>query len=139
MKEEVRSAISELEAEAPGTGVRFKEDGEGGAYVIVDGVEIGASFIPSMSWIGFHITHSYPEAAVYPHYIDPALRYDSDGAAPNKHPDGDLPAAITRGDYRLGGFDLPAIQVSRSSPKRVPGTDTALAKLCRVISFLETR
>ena len=133
MKEAVRSAITELEAEAPGTGVRFEEDGEGGAYVIVDGVEIGSSFTPSITWIGFHITHSYPEAAVYPHYVDPALRYD--GAAP----DGDLPAAITRGAYKLGGFDLPAIQVSRSSPKRAPGTDTALAKLRRVISFLETR
>ncbi len=139
MKEAVRSAITELEAEAPGTGVRFEEDGEGGAYVIVDGVGIGASFTPSVSWIGFHITHSYPEAAVYPHYIDSALHYGGDGEAPNQHPDGNLPTAITRGDYKLGGFDLPAIQVSRSSPKRAPGTDTALAKLCRVISFLETR
>jgi hypothetical protein len=139
MKEAVRTAITELEAEAPGTGVRFEEDGDGGAYVIVDGVEIGASFTPSATWIGFHITHSYPEAAVYPHYVDPTLRYSGDGPAANQHSDGNLPTAITRGDFKLGGFELAAIQVSRSSPKRAPGTDTALAKLHRVISFLETR
>jgi hypothetical protein len=45
---------------------------------------------------------------------------------------------MTRG-HKLPGFELDAIQVSRTSPGRAPGSDTALRKLRRVISFLETR
>jgi hypothetical protein len=139
MKDAVREAITELEDANLGEGVRFEEDGEGGAYVAVDGLAIGDRFSPSVSWIGFHITHSYPEAAVYPHFVDPSLRYVGGGAAPNEHPDGNLPTSISRGDYKLGELEPSAIQVSRSSPKRAPGTDTALKKLERVIAFLESR
>ena len=139
MREAVAGAIAELEDEGPGEGVRFEEDGDGGAYVVVDGIEIGNCFSPSTSWIGFHITHSYPEAAVYPHFIDAGLRYVGEGEAPNEHPDGNLPRAMTRGDHKMPSFELAAVQVSRSSPRRAPGTDTALKKLLRVIDFLRSR
>jgi hypothetical protein len=138
MKEPVRAAIVELEEEAPGEGVRFQQDDEGGAIVIVDVVPIGASFEPSSAWIGFRISHSYPEAAIYPHFTDAALRYVGSGEAPNVHPDGNLPTAMTRA-HKMPGFDLDAIQISRTSPGRALGTDTALRKLRRVIFFLESR
>jgi hypothetical protein len=139
MKEEVKEAIVELEEGAPGEGVLFLEDGDGGAHVIVEGVPIGASFSPNVSWIGFHILHSYPDADVYPHMVDAGLRYIGSGEAPSVFPDGNLPTAMSRGDFLASGFDRPAIQISRASNRRTAENDSALQKLLRVIDFLETR
>ena len=137
MKPEVTKAVEELERGAPGTGIRSEEDGNGGAYVIVDGVDIGSSFEPATSWIGFHITWSYPDADVYPHFIDPGLRYVGTGEAPNQYPDGSLPTSMTRG-ATMPGFQLAAIQVSRRSTRRNAESDSALGKLLRVVHFLRT-
>jgi hypothetical protein len=138
MKSAVAKAIEELGAGAPGSGVRSMPDADGGAFVIVDGIVIGSCFDPSRSWIGFHITWPYPDADVYPHFIDAAVRYVGSGDAPNKYPEGDLPMSLTRG-AEMPGFELKAIQVSRRSNGRTPETDTALWKLLRVIAFLATR
>ena len=137
MKDAVAKALDELRAGAPGTGVRSQPDADGGAYVIVDGIEIGA-FDPERSWIGFHLVWSYPDADVYPHFIDAPVRYTGDGPAPNDHPDGALPTSITRG-ATMPGFEIPALQVSRRSPRWNSETDTALCKLLRVIEFLRSR
>jgi hypothetical protein len=138
MKPAVAEALEELTAGAPGSGVRSLPDTDGGVFVIVDGVEIGDCFDPPTSWIGFHVTWPYPDADVYPHFIDAAIRYTGSGEAPNKHPEGDLPTSLTRG-AEMPGFELKAIQVSRRSNGRAPDTDTALCKLLRVIDFLTTR
>ncbi len=138
MKSEVQQAIEELQRALPHNAVRVKEDPDGGAFVIVDGLCIGATFEPSSSWVGFHVTFPYPDADVYPHFIDSAVRYTGGGAAPNKHPDGDLPTSLTRG-ATMPGFEFPAIQVSRRSNRRDADTDTALHKLLRVLEFLRSR
>jgi hypothetical protein len=138
VKEEVKEAILELEEGAPGEGLLFLEDGEGGAHVIVEGIPIGSSFSPEVTWIGFHILHSYPDADVYPHMVDAGLRYVGSGDAPNVYPEGNLPTAMSRGAI-ASGFDRPAIQVSRASNRRDAENDSALQKLLRVINFLETR
>jgi hypothetical protein len=138
VKPEVAKAVEELIAGAPGSGVRSKEDPDGGAFVIVDGVNIGVGFDPASSWVGFHIGWPYPDADVYPHFIDPAVRYVGDGPAPNEHPDGALPTSMSRGAL-MPGFELPSVQVSRRSNRRNAGTDTALCKLLRVIEFLRSR
>jgi hypothetical protein len=138
MKAEVAKALEELTTGAPGTGVRSKEDPDGGAYVIVDGIEIGTNFEPASSWIGFHITWSYPDADVYPHFLGPEVRYVGKCAAPNEHPDGALPVPMTRGAM-MPGFELPAIQISRRSNRRNAETDSALQKLLRIITFLRSR
>jgi hypothetical protein len=138
MKPDVARAVEELTAGAPATGVRIQGDPDGGAYVLVDGVHIGAHFSPTASWVGFQITWSYPDADVYPHFIDAAVTYIGDGAAPNEYPEGALPTSITRGAV-MPGFDLPAIQVSRRSNRRNADTDSALHKLLRIINFLRSR
>ena len=138
MKLEVSKAVEELIAGSPGTGVRSMDDPDGGAFVIVDGIDVGRSFEPASSWIGFHIVWSYPDADVYPHFIDPGVRYIGGGPAPNQHPEGALPTSMTR-NARMPGFELPAIQVSRRSNRRNSETDTALQKLLRVIEFLRSR
>ncbi|MGD0713132.1 MAG: hypothetical protein ABSB24_02965 [Gaiellaceae bacterium] len=138
MKPDVEKAVQELIDGAPGS-VRYGEDGDGGAYVLVEGIDIGEQFAPRVSWVGFHITWPYPEADVYPHFIDASVHYVGGSATPNQHPDGDLPAAMSRGNFEAPGFKLAGIQISRRSQRRNAETDTALDKLLRVIEFLRTR
>lgn len=138
MKDEVADAIKELEAGAPGTGVRWKEDDSGGAYVIVDGIDVGTSFSPATAWIGFHVTWACRDADVYPHFIAPEVTYVGNGDAPNQHPEGNLPTSMTRG-ATMPGFELPAIQISRRSNRRDAETDSPLQKLLRIVQFLRTR
>jgi hypothetical protein len=139
MKPAVEKAVEELIAGSPGAGVRFKEDDDGGAFVLADGIDIGESFAPSVSWVGFHITWPYPDADVYPHFIDANVRYVGERETPNQHPDGNLPTSLSRGAFVAPGYALPAIQVSRRSNRRSAETDSALAKLLRVVEFLRTR
>jgi len=138
MKPEVERALSELRDDLPGHELTVREDSDGGAFAMVSGIDIGEAFQPSVSWVGFHITWLYPDADVYPHFIDPAVRYVGSGEAPNKYPDGDLPTSVSRG-ATMPGFDRPAIQISRQSRRRDPATDSALQKLLRVVAFLRSR
>jgi hypothetical protein len=138
MVEHVETSLKDLREGMAGHGVRVEEDENGGAFVIVEDIEIGDHFAPSRSWIGFHITWADEDADVYPHYLDPALRYVGPGAAPNEHPDGNLPTPMGRGG-EMPGFKIPAVVVSRRSNNRNPETDSPLHKLLRIIEFLRTR
>ncbi len=138
MKPEVETAIGQLEAAEMGSAVRILEDPDGGAYVVLDDVTVGDHFVPSSSWIGFHIAWSYPDADVYPHFANPDLRYVGSGPAPNQYSEGNLPTGITRG-ATMPGFNIRAIQISRRSNRRDAETDSALLKLIRVVDFLESR
>ena len=138
MKPAVEQALEELRQGLPDHDLRVKEDPDGGALVMVGGMEIGQGFSPSISWIGFHITWPYPDADVYPHFIDPKVQYVGTGVAPNQYPEGNLPTAMTRG-ATMPGFEVPAIQVSRRSNRRNAETVRALEKLLRVIEFLQGR
>jgi hypothetical protein len=137
MKTDVERALAELREGLVGHDVRHIEDGTGGAFVVVSDLFIGDNFSPSVSWVGFHITWPYPDADVYPHFIDSGVTYVGQ-AAPNVYPEGALPTSLTRGAM-MPGFSLPAIQVSRRSNRRQIATDTALHKLLRVVEFLRSR
>lgn len=138
MKPDVEKAAAQLRKGMPGHDVRVKEDGDGGAFVIVDDIDIGKSYAPTVTWIGFHITWPYPDGDVYPHFIAPEVRYIGAGEAPNGFPEGNLPTSMSRG-ASMPGFAIAAIQVSRRSNRRDAATDTALLKLLRVIDFLRSR
>src|SRR6266567_825288 len=138
MKPAVEAAVAEIRAGLPGHEVCLKPDSDGGAYVIVEGAEIGHHFAPATTWVGFQITWAYPDADVYPHFIDPALRYIGQGDAPNHHAEGNLPKAMTR-DATMPGFGLAAMQVSMVSRHRNAATHSALHKLVRIIEFLASR
>jgi hypothetical protein len=137
MVERVETSLKALQEGMAGHAVRVQEDGSGGAYVIVDDIEIGDHYAPTRSWVGFHVTFA-EDADIYPHFIDPGVRYVGPGPAPNEHPDGNLPTAMSRGQT-MPGFELPAIQVSRRSNHRNGETDSPLMKLLRVIEFVRTR
>jgi hypothetical protein len=133
MTDEVRIAIEELEQSFPDHVVRTLEDGEGGAYVLVEGLTLGERFAPPTSWVGFHITHPYPDADVYPHFIAGGTRYLGSANAGNGYPDGLQPG------QKMPGFNLDAIQISRRSNRWNPDGDTAALKLTRVLDWVRSR
>jgi len=138
MTQAVTDAVEEIIAGFSAATVTTKDDGEGGAYVLVDPVSIGPHFDPTTSWIGFHITFPYPEADIYPHFIDSGVKYVGDKAT-NEHPEGNLPVAMSRG-HKLPSFDdRDAIQISRRTKNVNPDVDTALYKLHRIVSFLKAK
>ena len=60
MKQAVANAIEELKKAFPSSEVYTEEDGSGGAYVIVEDVEIGDRYEPSLTWVGGRITAPPP-------------------------------------------------------------------------------
>ena len=142
MKAAVKDAIAELEAAYPATTVRREADGDGGAYVLVEAVDLGERYDPKTCWIAFHITWTYEEGAdVYPFFLDDGVRYVGEGDTPVDDPRGDperaLPTAMARGFVAPGWKDRAAIQVSRRS--NAPAEDTAVEKLERVLAWIRAR
>jgi hypothetical protein len=137
MKPDVLEAVAEIERAAIGSGVRYEPDPDGGAYVIIDGVDLGESFDPPTTWLGFHIVWTYPEDDVYPYFIGSELKYVGSEPTPNQSPDRNLPVPLVRGQ-EMPGFKLTAIQVSRRSNRRNAETDSALLKTIRVLEFLRS-
>ena len=60
MKQDVATAIDELRCAFPDTSVWSEQDSEGGAYVILENVDIGSRYVPTSAWIGGHVTALYP-------------------------------------------------------------------------------
>ena len=119
---EVQAAIAEIAAVHPK--LSADPDSEGGAYVVVQDVELGPAYKQCKTWVGFHIAYSYPQADVYPHFVRSDLSR-MDGAA-------------------LGeGIQSPiefhrraATQLSRRSNHLNPAVQTALLKLQKVLQWL---
>jgi hypothetical protein len=127
MTPEVTEAIRQIRAAFPDNAVIDQDDGGGGAWVIVEAVDVGPIYTPSVTWIGFRITLQYPYADCYPHYVR------SDLVRKDGKPLGD---AISGGHTFQGRT---AVQISRRSNKLNPETDTALIKLQKVLSWIRSR
>jgi hypothetical protein len=126
LTEAVAAAVDEIRARFPDMEIITQEDGEGGAYVIIEGVPLGGPYAAATTWIGFRITFTYPYSDVYPHYARGDLTR-TDG-----RPLGD---AMSTTNFQ----GRSAIQLSRSSPKRDAAVDGALMKLLRVLDWLRSR
>jgi len=125
MKTEVSTAVNELRAQFQPSEVIAREDGEGGAYIIIENVFIGNVLTPSRSWVGFHISALYPYADIYPLFIDGKLSR-ADGAA--------LQAPLSVGH----AFESrQAIQVSRRNSTATNAGMKAVFKVTSVINYLE--
>lgn len=127
MTPEVQKAIREIQEIFSSHQVEATEDGQGGAFVIVGDLPIGEQYIPSNSWVGFRMTFQYPNADVYPHYIDGSLRR-KDGR--------NFGQGLSRPRDWQGRS---AIQVSRRSNRLNPAVDTAATKLTKVLSWLQNQ
>src|SRR5438105_10594670 len=69
MKGDVSSSIEELKRQFNLSAVTVREDGQGGAYVVLEPVALGPKFRPETTWVGFHIPPQYPYADMYPVFI----------------------------------------------------------------------
>jgi hypothetical protein len=124
---DVAEAIEQIKATFDGHPVTVREDGDGGAYVTVDGIDPGSVYSQSETWVGFCITFQYPDADVYPHFVRNDLSR-ADGRE------------LGEGMTRNATFDSrSAVQVSRRSNHRNPAFDTAAIKLLKVIEWLRNR
>lgn len=126
MKDAVSRALDEMRAVLSATPFCVREDAEGGVFVILDDLPLGAPYLQESTWCGFHIPFSYPFADCYPHFVR-----------------GDLSRMDTRplGEAMSpGAFEgRSAIQISRRSNRLNPATDTALLKLQKVMAWLRSR
>ena len=125
MKPEVAKAIEELKRAFPSSEVIHAEDGSGGAYVIVEDINLGGKFRPSDTWIGGHITALYPYADIYPVFIGENVRRVDRGS---------FQAPVTPG---VRFHNRPAIQISRRNNHTQSFPQTAVAKFLKVLHFLE--
>lgn len=126
MTPDVEAALEELRRGLPDNPVTSHEDGEGGAYVIAENVELGGPWAQPSTWIGFRIPFSYPYADVYPHFVRGDLCRTDNGA---------LGEALTSTTFD----GRAAVQISRRSSHRDPSVETALLKLLKVIEWLRRR
>lgn len=124
MNASVRAAVEQLERAFLGHRLEVLEDGQGGAFVIVEDLELGPAFTPSRSWVGFQIPALYPRADIYPHYVCPELTRVSGPLTTPLNPDRQMP-----------GFNRAAVMVSRRSNRWDPARDTAALKLHRVLMW----
>ena len=124
MKPQVAKAVDELDRAFPSSSVLSREDGKGGAYVVVEDVAIGPKYTPSATWLGGHITALYPRADIYPLFIGHNVRRVN-GVA--------FKPPITSG----ARFEQrPALQVSRRNSHTKNYPQTAVAKFLKVLQFL---
>ena len=125
MKQEVVNAIEELKRAFPASDVQSREDGDGGAYVILEDVALGSRYRPSSTWLGGHITALYPYADIYPLFIADSVRR-ADGVA--------FEPPVTAGAQFL---ERPALQVSRRNNHTQHYPQSAVAKFLKVLHFLD--
>jgi hypothetical protein len=125
MKAEVSSSIEELKRQFSSSNFIVREDGQGGAYVIIESVAIGSKFRPDATWVGFQIPAQYPYADIYPVFMG------GDVARTNGSP---FAAPVTPGHHFEG---RPALQISRRNTAAQSGFQKALAKILKVLDFLE--
>ncbi len=119
-------AVGEVREAFPECTVTARDDGDGGALVMVEGVPLGPPYVQATTWIAFAITRQYPYADVYPHFVRGDLAR-ADGAA--------LGGGMSLTAY-LGQA---AVQISRRSNRLNPTTDTVAIKLTKVLHWLLTR
>lgn len=68
----VAEGIAELQTQFGRDLVTFEEDGAGGAFVEVLTVALPPPF-NSPTWVGMHLTHTYPDSEIYPVFLRPDL------------------------------------------------------------------
>lgn len=122
----VARAIAEIERCTPEVSWKVGEDGSGGAVLLGTGVALGGVWEQSETWIGFRIPFNYPYADIYPHFVRGDL---------SRRDAGPLGEAMSASTFE----GRPAVQLSRRSNHRVPGIETALIKLLKVLTWLRER
>lgn len=125
MKVEVSSAIDELKRQFSGATFTVREDGQGGAYVVMEPVTLGSRYRPETTWVGFQISPQYPYADIYPVFIGGNVTRAN--GIPFSDP--------VRAGHQFEG--RPALQVSRRNSAAQAGLQKVGSKILKVLDFLE--
>jgi hypothetical protein len=127
MTPEVAFAIEEIKCAFPDNRVDVVADGDGGAFVTVDNVNLGPTYDPEISWLGAHVSFQYPRADVYPHFVDGKLRRKDNNSL------GEGFSGPTEWHGRA------SIQISRRSNRLNPTQDTAALKFLKVLEWIRSK
>lgn len=125
MKTEVSTAIDELQCQFDKATLTLREDGQGGAFVLVEPISLGKRYCPDATWMGFHIPAQYPYADIYPVFV---------GAEITRVDQTPFQAPITP-NHKFEG--RPALQVSRRNSSAQTGLQKATTKILKILDFLE--
>jgi hypothetical protein len=125
MKVEVSTAIEELKRQFSAAAFTVRDDGQGGAFVMMEPISLGTRYQPEHTWMGFQIPAQYPYADIYPVFVGAnVVRVDRVPFVP----------PITPGHQFEGRA---ALQISRRSGAAQNGLQKATAKILKVLDFLE--
>lgn len=126
MTPSVAAAVEGLKKAFPNATVTvLAEDGNGGAYVLVDGVELGPKFSTAKTWFGAQLPASLPYADIYPLFMGPEVA-KADGAA--------LAGPFSSVPWQ----GRQSIQISRRN-NRMAGGQSATAKFVKVVEFVRSQ
>lgn len=123
---EVQQALAEVTANINEGVLLAWPDGEGGAFVVVDDLDLGERWAPRQGWLGCRILNSYPDSELYPFYIRADARR-VDGV--------DLSAPFNLGQSLFG---QPATTVSRQPNRPIKGPRSAAVRFINVVDFVRT-
>jgi hypothetical protein len=126
VKVEVATGIEELKRQFVDASFIVRDDGQGGAYVVIERVSLGPGYRPDTTWMGFQIPALYPYADIYPVFI---------GSDVCRTTGADFVAPVTRGHSFEGRS---AIQVSRRNGAAQTAPQKAVTKILKVMKFLES-
>ena len=126
LKSEVLEGVALLKERFGPACVLVTPDTQGGAFVEIENVPLGAPFSQASTWMGFQLTAMFPYADVYPHFVRADLSR-VDGAT--------LGEGISIGQFR----DKQALQLSRRSKHIEPRVEMVLQKLLRVLTWLHRK
>ena len=117
----VTAAVDAVRTQFADHQVDVTPDGAEGVNVIVHGVEVGARYTPSTTWLGFQINAAYPASDIYPLYMGRVTRADGQ--------------AHGQGVQSVTWQEREALQLSRRSNGWNPAVDNAVLKAQKVIQW----
>lgn len=120
----VSTAVENLRACFPNSEILVEPDGNGGARVAVEVVELSGIYVQKETWIAGHLVPQLPYADIYPLFVR------GDLARRDARP---LGTGLSAGHMFLSRS---AVQASRRSTRRDPAIELAGHKFLKVIEWL---
>ena len=121
----VERAVAAVREQFAGHPVNTVSDGVGGVFVTIDDIDLGPTYTPDVTWLGFHVNPAYPHSDVNPHYIGRVTRLDNQAHG----------VAVQQVDWQ----GRPALQLSRRSTRWNATAHTAALKAERVITWFRAQ
>jgi hypothetical protein len=122
----VSVALENLRACFPESQIVVEPDGAGGARVLVEPVQLSATYVQSETWVAGHLVPQLPYADIYPLFVR------GDLARRDGRP---LGSGLSAGQMFFGRS---AVQASRRSNRRDPSIELAGHKFLKVIEWLRS-